>query len=132
MKYGLILLLISVVACQQPTTTSFEESDIQFKKKSNVTQLSDTAPSATGIVTWTNKPGHAGKITTSDGSVFTYNVNAGHTVDGFKPIVGTAVIFNTGTGASARFVRPFDTPDEEDEDDEEEEEDDEDPVTPLM
>ncbi len=131
MRYGLILLLISVVACQQPASTSYEESDNQFSKNSGVTQLSESATSATGIVSWTNKSGHAGKITTSDGSVFTYNAKAGHTVDGFRPAVGDAVLFNTGNGASARFVRPIDIPEEDDGDGEGNDDDDDDnDVTP--
>lgn len=136
MKYGVLLLLISVVACQQPATTSFEESDILFKKNKNVPQMV-TESVESGIVTWTNKPGHAGKITTSSGSVYTYNVNAGHTVDGYRPVVGNAVLFNTGTGASARFVRPFDLPNEEDDDSdgdegEDEDEEDETPAPPPI
>lgn len=113
MKYSLLLLLISVMACQQPTSTAFDESDIRFNTSSSVDLLSDSAPTATGIVTWTNRPGHAGKITTADGSVYTYNVNAGHTVNGYRPAVGDAVIFNTGTGASARFVRLDDSSDDD-------------------
>jgi len=123
MKYTLLLLFISVVACQQPTMTGNDESDIRFSTSSSVGQLSESAPTATGVVTWTNRPGHAGKITTADGSVYTYNVNAGHTVNGFRPVVGNAVIFNTGTGASARFVRLADIPDDDDDSDDDADDD---------
>ncbi len=131
MKFVSLLLLILAVACQQPTSISFAEQDMQFLENVAADQFYANALSVTGIVIWTSPPGHFGKITTSDGSVFTYNVNAGHTVDGYAPVVGDAVQFNTGFGASARLVRPFDIPNEDDDSDNDNDDDNgNDDVTP--
>jgi hypothetical protein len=116
MKYSLLLLLISVVACQQPTSTSFTDSESRSTLSYTLDSTEETT-SLTGIVTWTNTPGHAGKITTADGSVYTYNVRAGHTVNGYVPLVGASVSFSADNGASARFVRPVDVNDDDDDDD---------------
>lgn len=117
MKYSLLVLLVSVVACQQPTSTSFNAPEDRLKPSFSIQSTPEIAPSASGIVTWTNRPGHAGKITTADGSVFTYNVRAGHTVNGYVPAVGDAVLFSTNTGSSARKVRPVDVAEDPDDDD---------------
>lgn len=113
MKYSLLLLLITVVACQQPTSTAVDDLDLRLSRSSALATTNSAMTDVSGIVTWTNKPGHAGKITTASGSVYTYNVNAGHTVNGYRPVVGDAVLFNTGTGLSARFVRLDDSSDDD-------------------
>lgn len=100
MKYSILLLIILVAGCQQPTTTSYLDTDVSAKRGA-----SSVIAEASGVVTWTNKPGHAGKITGANGLVYQYNVNAGHTVDGFRPKVGDAVLFQAGPGAVARFIR---------------------------
>lgn len=136
MKYSLLLLLVMVAACSQPTTAPFESSDIRFNESASFTAYGTLSGSLNGIVTWTNKNGNAGKITTADGTVFTYNVRAGHTLNGFVPRLGEAVTFNTGTGASARAVRPYEAPDDEDDDsgddgeDGDDEDDDDNPPPP--
>jgi hypothetical protein len=115
MKPSLLLFLVFIVACQQPTSTSFNDADSRSALRFSVDAIDDAA-SLTGIVTWTNGPGHAGKITAADGSVYTYNVRAGHTVDGYIPAVGATVSFSADNGASARLVRPADTDDDDDDD----------------
>jgi hypothetical protein len=117
MKPSLLLLFVAIVACQQPTSSVSDASGDRYRIQASIDGSDDAASGLTGIVTWTNKPGHAGKITTADGSVFVYNVNAGHTVDGFRPSVGDLVTFSADNGASARFVRLADTNDDDDDGD---------------
>lgn len=116
MKPSLLLLLIAVVACQQPTSSVVDANGDRYRVNASVDAFDESSSSLTGTVTWTNRPGHAGKITTADGSVYVYNVNAGHTVDGFRPVVGDVVIFNADNGSSARFVRLADLDDDDDDD----------------
>lgn len=118
MKKSLLLLsLVAFAACQQPASPLTEADGSRSRILTSFEGSSESATSLTGTVTWTNRPGHAGKITTADGSVFVYNVNAGHTVDGYRPLVGDVVMFNADNGASARFVRLADTNDDDDDGD---------------
>ncbi len=100
MKYTILLSAFLIVACQQPTSTSFLESEQSISLTTN----GAFAQAASGVVTWTNKSGNAGKITTATGAVFQYNVKAGHTVNGYKPKVGDKVTFQAGPGAVARQI----------------------------
>lgn len=56
---------------------------------------------AKGIVTGTNPPENKGTIKSATNETYHYNVDAGHTVDGYRPKAGDEVEFTPGPGRVA-------------------------------
>lgn len=116
---AMLVAAFTLLACGESTTGSENVTLAAPDHTSELLSLRSAAAvaehissHATGTVVWVNGPGMKGKIERTDdgsGTVYEYNAQAGHTIDGYRPQEGDKVEFVVGPGRVAREVRKANT-----------------------